>query len=348
MNDFTAKAIKKYFSFYYKNFNYEIKDLPKRELAFSYFEGSSMMRHLSFNLQNELKKSLHENPPRHFYYSSAYYDNPASEDLNSTWVGADLIFDIDADHIKGSENLRKREMLELVKEEVNKLSKMLMEDFGIEENRMELVFSGSRGYHIHVYDIFTDLNTFQRREIVDYITGRCLDKINLNRNSMWNQRIKMEERILVEEIKSLFSSNPKAKEIEFLGHKFRKNRYFPTNDDLKIINQLAVEKAKSKYGSAIDEPVTIDVHRLIRTPMSLHGKTGFIVKLLKFSELEEFDPFSDAIPKEFTEVDLRVKITKKFPKDFQDGEGFYEEGIQKLKLHEALYLALNDALEFLE
>jgi len=348
MNDHTLRVIKNYFSIYYKNFNYEIRDLPKRELAFSYFEGSSMMRHLGFSSQRDLKKSLSENPPKHFYYSSAYYDNPASEDLNSTWLGADLIFDIDADHLRGSENLKKREMLEMVKKEVYKLTNILMQDFGINENKMELVFSGSRGYHIHIYDIFTDLNTFQRREIVDYITGRCLDKLNLNRNSIWNQRIKSEERILVEEIKSLFHSNPKVKEIEYQGYKFKRSRNFPSSEDINIINRLARDRAKEKYGSAIDEPVTIDIHRLIRTPMSLHGKTGFIVKVLKFSELEKFDPFVDAIPKEFTQMEVRVKVTKKFPNDFNEGNEYYQEGIQKIKIHEALYLALNDAMEFLE
>jgi len=111
---------------------------------------------------------------------------------------------------------------------------------------------------------------------------------------------------------------------------------------------LARDRAKEKYGSAIDEPVTIDIHRLIRTPMSLHGKTGFIVKVLKFSELEKFDPFVDAIPKEFTQMEVRVKVTKKFPNDFNEGNEYYQEGIQKIKIHEALYLALNDAMEFLE
>jgi len=37
-------------------------------------------------------------------------------------------------------------MLDMVKKEVYKLTNILMQDFGINENKMELVFSGSTSY----------------------------------------------------------------------------------------------------------------------------------------------------------------------------------------------------------
>ena len=51
----------------------------------------------------------------------------------------------------------------------------LIEDFGFKEKYIDLYFSGSRGYHCHVMDpkIFC-LDSSERREIVDYITGRDL------------------------------------------------------------------------------------------------------------------------------------------------------------------------------
>jgi len=93
------------------------------------------------------------------------------------WLGADLVFDLDADHIPGSEQLNYLEQLEKVKEKCMLLiNDFLIEDFGIEEKNMELFFSGNRGYHIHVRDDkVLSLSKQARREIVDYITGVGLD-----------------------------------------------------------------------------------------------------------------------------------------------------------------------------
>jgi DNA primase small subunit len=67
-------------------------------------------------------------------------------------------------------------MLELVKRETLKLLGFLTADFGFSENVIHVAFSGGRGYHIHIRDprIFT-LGGDERREIVDYLTGRGLD-----------------------------------------------------------------------------------------------------------------------------------------------------------------------------
>lgn len=51
--------------------------------------------------------------------------------------------------------------------------------------------------------------------------------------------------------------------------------------------------------SEIDEPVTTDVHRLIRFPMSLHGKSGLMVLPVPLDGLEEFDPLVSAVPERF-------------------------------------------------
>ena len=45
------------------------------------------------------------------------------------------------------------QMLARVKEETEKLIAMLTLEFGIDSKTIELVFSGGRGYHVHVKDI---------------------------------------------------------------------------------------------------------------------------------------------------------------------------------------------------
>ena len=44
-----------------------------------------------------------------------------------------------------------------------------------------------------------------------------------------------------------------------------------------------------------DEPVTGDLHRLIRLPGSLHGGSGLRVTILDSKKLETFDPMKDAV-----------------------------------------------------
>jgi DNA primase small subunit len=49
-------------------------------------------------------------------------------------------------------------------------------DFGFSERSISVVFSGGRGYHIHIRDQrVLNLGSDERREIVDYLTGRGLD-----------------------------------------------------------------------------------------------------------------------------------------------------------------------------
>jgi DNA primase small subunit len=68
-------------------------------------------------------------------------------------------------------------MLEAVKAKIATLyDDFLASDFGFSEDRMRLVFSGGRGYHVHVFDERVwALGSHERREIVDWITGKGFD-----------------------------------------------------------------------------------------------------------------------------------------------------------------------------
>jgi DNA primase small subunit len=94
-----------------------------------------------------------------------------------TWMGSDLIFDLDADHIPDAEKLSYVEQLERVKVEMGRLlDEFLLDDLGFKKESVELFFSGGRGYHAHVRDpSVLLLDSKDRRQIVDYITGNNLD-----------------------------------------------------------------------------------------------------------------------------------------------------------------------------
>jgi DNA primase small subunit len=149
-----------------------------REWAFFLWDGKGMFRHTAFLSPAKLRTFLGSNGPRHVYYSSAYYQKPSAPTMGQKgWLGADLIFDIDADHIKGAEKMTYHQMLDKVKEEIKKLvMEYLLKDLAFEEKYLQIVFSGGRGYHVHVHDPrVLELDGHERKEIVDYIMATDLD-----------------------------------------------------------------------------------------------------------------------------------------------------------------------------
>jgi len=175
-----------------------------------------MVRHKSFRTPQDLARFLEDTAPSDAYHSTAYYSRPEESMENKGWLGADLCFDIDADHIPttckaihdrwtckdcgatdvGSppdicpkcrkerideETWLCEQCLDKARAEAMKLVDMLEGDFGLSKNDMNAFFSGHRGYHLHVRaDEVRQLNDTERKEIVDYVLGLGLD-LNLHR-----------------------------------------------------------------------------------------------------------------------------------------------------------------------
>ncbi len=172
----STKFVKNKFSNYYKSNKINLPDrFGRREYAFVFFSSKGMIRHLGFDKKEQFNNFIEENIPYHAYYSSAYYKTPGAPTMQEKdWMGAELIFDLDSDHLPNADQLNYTEQLNLVKKEFNKLVfNFLIEDFGFKKKYIELYFSGGRGYHCHVKDpAILGLDSNERREIVDYIIGR--------------------------------------------------------------------------------------------------------------------------------------------------------------------------------
>lgn len=172
----SIEFVKNRFSNYYKSNKINLPDrFGRREYAFVFFGNKGMMRHIGFDKKEHFDSFINENVPFHAYYSSAYYKKPnASTMQEKEWMGAELIFDLDSDHLSNANQLSYMEQLNLVKKEFYKLVfDFLIKDFGFKEKYIELYFSGGRGYHCHVKDpAVLNLDSNERREIIDYITGR--------------------------------------------------------------------------------------------------------------------------------------------------------------------------------
>lgn len=187
-----------------------LSNVDRREYGFVTFEGW-MLRHRNFQNISELKEFLRSYVPSDAYCSCAYYTDPAADMDRKGWLGADLVFDIDADHIatpcdrshdswvcsvcrmggKGRTPVKcpvcggvKFQVstwpcevcLGSARREASKLTDMLLLDFGLSEKELHVFFSGHRGYHVHVEsEQVAKLDAIARKEIVDYVSGLGLD-----------------------------------------------------------------------------------------------------------------------------------------------------------------------------
>lgn len=175
----TIDFIKGRFKDYYKKCELYLPDrFGRREFGFMFLDSDFVQRHLNFASKNEIKQFLADRVPAHVYHSAAYYEKPGAPTMaQKVWLGADLIFDLDADHVAGAKKMGYERMLNKVREETAKLiDEFLVRDFGFEEKDIVVAFSGGRGYHIHIRDPrIWGLQSRERREIVDYILGTDID-----------------------------------------------------------------------------------------------------------------------------------------------------------------------------
>jgi DNA primase small subunit len=214
MSSLSKRFIQDKFGDYYKQ-NYASilppSSLERREFGFFIFEKKVMLRHQGFNDLDSLRSSLCSVVPSDVYYSSAYYEHPIAEMRSKGWLGADLVFDIDADHIPtpcasvhdiwvcnacgasgrgshpikcpncGQEKFKEKTWpceicLDASKKEAIKLVDILTDDFGFLSKVITLAFSGHRGYHVHVEcESVRQLDSLARKEIVDYMMGIGLE-----------------------------------------------------------------------------------------------------------------------------------------------------------------------------
>ena len=168
------------FQAYYRSVRVEPPSrFTRREFAaFPFSVQTLMRRHESFRSADELRGFLEEEAPRHVYYSSAYYRNPSAATMAAKeWLGADLIFDLDADHLRQAEGKTYAEQLTLARSRFRDLvDDFLLGDFGFDARDVSLVFSGGRGFHAHVHaDAALTLSSGERRELVEYIVGVGVD-----------------------------------------------------------------------------------------------------------------------------------------------------------------------------
>ena len=395
--------LQRFREYYKKTFVSEPPALEQREFGIGTFGKKISNRHLSFGDREDFNSFLREETPFFVSYSAAYYEEPWRTPMQAKGLlGADLVYEFDADDIKteckkehdswqcscGAQGKGAIESctacgkpvkteqwvcpkcLSAVKKQVFRLLDFLQDDFGFQEG-LEINFSGSKGYHIHVRsDSIKSLSQSARAELIDYLMGNGILPENIGffeQNRMlfcpkpgalgWAKRLqvaladfvsnadsehfavaagtthKLAEKILSER-KKLSEQIQKG----FLPQlRSAKNREFWDN----IVKYL-LEREKLD----IDRQTSIDLYKIIRVPETLHGSTGLAAKKLSFNNLSEFNPLNDAVVFSEKPVKLRIKKTPCFfLKEKQFGP--FENETVELPEYAAVFLLARNSAELL-
>ncbi len=316
-----TRLIKTLFKLYYKNPDepLTVPAIEQREIAIQPLDKDIMIRHLAFKSIEDLAKFIIQKVPGHIYYSTAYYDRPDDPSMEAKgWKGADLVFDIDADHLDTphcevvrSTGILTVECLEDAVQETLRLVEVLENELGLRRDELRVTFSGHRGFHIHVESEFVrELGQDERREIVEFLHARLLDITRFidtkgrlipapgmpgTGGRVW----KAIENVL---------ADGDLQDIRDRALRLRKLRKAQI-EKLKKLTSSIEQKLKIN----VDEVVTLDVKRLIRVPNSLHGKTGLRVAHVSKMDLEQGAEhiLKLAIPRCFRRGVLKIVLLKK-------------------------------------
>ena len=142
------------------------------------FGGAPPLRHKAFSSVNDVRTFLSERAMHSCFYSTAYWKRPYEMKMaDKGWQGADLIFDLDGDHLPGVTDRDFPAMLEVIQEQAWTLwNDFLQPEFGFDERHLQVTFSGHRGFHLHYRDPkFFHLDSEARRELVAHIRGEGVD-----------------------------------------------------------------------------------------------------------------------------------------------------------------------------
>ena len=347
-----------------------------REWGFLNWGGGIMNRHVRFGTTTEINNYLKKIAPAHSYHSVAYYKDPGSKLMvEKKWQGADLIFDLDADHLPEMEEVKKgkitfSKLMDYIREQTYRLvHDVLLGDFGLDEKDMLITFSGGRGYHVHVRTpSVLSLPSGARRELSDYMTGKGLNLDNILIDAGYTKEFAIKGKgierkyldvkklpptdskgwsgIVSRKINSIFDYL-RLQKGEGLINKLKELKlekininYKDANED--IFNNLARKHQKNLVRIAVkeaaifpDEPVTGDVHRLIRLPGSLHGGSGLKVTTMTSKELEDFDPMKKATA--FGDKPVKIRSIVKHPVSMGDVTKLMPETVVDVPEKAAIY-----------
>jgi DNA primase small subunit len=327
LNDGTKAWLRQAYKEYYFRGSDKIEfpgAAESREFGYIPF-GGGMVRHLSFKSEGEALAEILRQSPSSVYCSNARYESPTSPIEEKGWLGAELIFDIDATDIptacKRGHDLWYCEKchasgklprpakctkcggppaefhgtcetcLDAAKDHAVRVVDFLTNEFAVDRGAIKVYFSGNRGYHLHVFDGRFDLLDQQARaEIAEYMRGSSLPLSQTIASSLRRRP----------------PSGPQGagwtrRITGYVGE--RKENYGGTLQKL-------VSEAVSSQRALVDSSVTTDIHRVFRLAGTLHGNTG--MSKMRLESFPRFDPQEAPVVLSAKPVKVKVEFYPRF------------------------------------
>lgn len=183
------------------------------------FGSGKPLRHKSFSDMGSVRNFLCERPQHSCFYSTAYWKRPHELKMDDKgWLGADLIFDLDGDHLPGVTDKDFPGMIEVIQEQAWSLWNDFLEpDFGFKQEHLQVTFSGHRGFHLHYRDPeYFHLGSEARRELVSHIRGEGVEVSDLLERSRhpdangWAKRVGKGIGSVVDKLDTIHNGDTKA------------------------------------------------------------------------------------------------------------------------------------------
>lgn len=238
------------FSQYYDSINtHSIWTPPRlrnREWMFIPWGESPPDRHRSFSDKASLHSYLRNRSPHSCFHSTAYYERPSERKMSEKgWLGADLIFDLDGDHLPGVSDFDFPSMIETIQDQAWRLwNEFLEPEFGFKEEHAQTTFSGHRGFHIHIRDPESlHLDSNARREIVNYIRGEGIDiQSTITGESEWGRRALVGIDATLSKLSEISSGSENKREVMDELHGILTSRSKSPRVNLKSTTQASIEE----------------------------------------------------------------------------------------------------------
>ena len=372
-NEKSAALLKGAFREYYFKYSKLLEipeNLEQREFGYMPF-GSGMIRHLSFRNRGDILATLIRDVPADVYCSNAYYRFPTYPMQEKQWLGADLIFDIDAKDLRlpcelghsyficetcSEVSSAKSEVCEsckstslnqtsipcgkcifALKKEVRRLIAVLITDLGIEEKSVSVYFSGNNGFHIVVADTsFNLLDSVARSDVVSYLAGTNImtESIGVRKS-----RDHSGNDFLIKFPKSGLSYGWRkviADKLAIDQSSVVKLRHIVLRNGGYECFKSELGKMARTLGVKIDPQVTMDVHRIFRMPGTLNSKSGLVK--MRCNDFELFDPLNDSCLLGDKEVMVTTKVTSQINFKLKGQSFRIRENNLKLPVFAAVFL----------
>lgn len=344
--------------------------VSEREFGFRLFDGH-VRRHLNFKNRRELIANIIKFSPSDVFCSSARYQFPSADMDQKGWIGSDLIFDIDGKDLHldcaQSHNLTSCKNCKLIekgvhsnctscgsslvqiielpcknciknlKGEVNKLNEVLCDDFGIEQNCINIFFSGNNGFHIHIMDDnFFKFTSIKRSSLTQYLLGRGYLIENLG------FRIDRTNNVTVLPNKILYNKGWRARlfnqlHLQLKNHRIDDN-FIRKINHIKEANKLEISNMISNQIQSlsvkVDPNVTVDIHRIFRLAGTINSKSGLIKS--RCNDLNSFDPFRESCINEDSPVQINAFVDTRTV--LKDTSYKIKSGVNILPAYVAVYM----------